>query len=143
MAFRKAPKSDRPVSFNTTISPSMMALSTSSSAAAFARAMPMAKLSEGDTITMTGEVTLVHDDGTVKVRLHGYDVPVTTRGERLAEIPDLSTASALGNRDSMLGFRHIDTDVKNVILLHGPSFLRLGLGSALPSNPRLLNSCKA
>jgi hypothetical protein len=60
--------------------------------------MPMAKLSEGHTITMTGEVTLVHDDGTVTVRLHGYDVPVTTRGERLAEIPDLSTASALGNR---------------------------------------------
>ncbi len=26
------------------------------------------KLSEGDTITMTGEVTLVHDDGTVTVR---------------------------------------------------------------------------
>ncbi|MER8703452.1 hypothetical protein [Mesorhizobium sp. M1227] len=75
MAFRKAPKSDRPVSFNTTISPSMMALSTSSSAAAFARAMPMAKLSERDTITMTGEVTLVHDDGTGTVRLHGYDVP--------------------------------------------------------------------
>ena len=42
-----------------------------------------AKLSEGDTITMTGEVTLVHDDGTVTVRLHGYDVPVTTRGEHL------------------------------------------------------------
>ena len=42
------------------------------------------KLSEGDTISMTGEVTLVHDDGTVTVRLHGYDVPLTTRGEHLS-----------------------------------------------------------
>ena len=38
-------------------------------------AMAMAKLSEGYTISMTGEVTLVHDDGTVTVRLHGYEVP--------------------------------------------------------------------
>ena len=67
------------------------------------------------------------------------------RGRRrldLAEIADLPIAATLGNRNRMLGFRHIDTDVKNIILLHGPSFLRLGLGSALPSNPRLLNSCK-
>ena len=35
------------------------------------------KLSEGDTITMTGEVTRMNDDGTVTVRLLGYDVPVT------------------------------------------------------------------
>ena len=48
--------------------------------------MTIAKLSEGDTISMTGEVTLVHDDGTVTVRLHGYDVPVTTRGEDLSLI---------------------------------------------------------
>ena len=60
----------------------------------------------------------------------------------LAEIADLAIPSAFGNRDRMLGLRHIDTDVKNAILLHGPSFLCLGLGSALPSNPRLLNSCK-
>jgi hypothetical protein len=32
----------------------------------------MAKLSEGDTVGMTG--TIVHDDGTVTIRLHGYDV---------------------------------------------------------------------
>jgi hypothetical protein len=43
-----------------------------------------AKLSEGDTISMTGEVTIVHDDGKVTVRLHGYDVPVTTRSEHLS-----------------------------------------------------------
>jgi hypothetical protein len=46
--------------------------------------------------------------------------------------------SAFGNRDRVFGFRHIDTDVKNIILCHGPSFLCLALGSAFPSNPRLL-----
>ena len=30
-------------------------------------------------ISMTGEVTIVHDDGTVTVHLHGYDIPLTTR----------------------------------------------------------------
>ena len=36
--------------------------------------LPMAseKLSEGDTVTMTGEVTRVNDDGTVTVRLHRH-----------------------------------------------------------------------
>jgi hypothetical protein len=60
----------------------------------------------------------------------------------LAEIPDLSIPSAFGDRYCVLGFRHIDTDVKNVIFCHGPSFLCLGLGSALPSNPRLLTAAK-
>ncbi len=36
-----------------------------------------AKLSEGDTIAMHGEVTAVHGDGTVTVWLHGYSVPLT------------------------------------------------------------------
>ena len=31
----------------------------------------MPKLVEGDTVAMQGEVTLVHDDATVTVRLHG------------------------------------------------------------------------
>ena len=43
-----------------------------------------AKLSEGDTIAMQGEVTLVHEDGSVTVRLHGYSVPITTTGEHLS-----------------------------------------------------------
>jgi hypothetical protein len=60
----------------------------------------------------------------------------------LAEIPDLSVASAFGNRDRVFGFRHIDTDVKNVIFCHGPSFPCLGLGSAFPSNPPFAYSCK-
>lgn len=42
-----------------------------------------AKLSEGDTITMTGEVTKMNDDGTVMVRLHGYVVPVIVTQPRL------------------------------------------------------------
>ena len=43
----------------------------------------MLKLSEGDTIVLQGEVTLVHDDDRVTVRLHGYDVPVAERVEHL------------------------------------------------------------
>ena len=35
------------------------------------------KLSEGDTIGMTGEVTKVHDDGKVTVRLSSYPLMVT------------------------------------------------------------------
>jgi hypothetical protein len=42
-----------------------------------------AKLSEGDTVGMTGEVAIVHDDGRVTVRLHGYGYPLTIGGEHL------------------------------------------------------------
>ena len=31
-----------------------------------------AKLSEGETISMQGEVAIVYDDGSVTVRLYGY-----------------------------------------------------------------------
>ena len=86
IAFRNSPKSDRPASFSTMISPSMTAFWTASSPAALARAMPMAKLSEGDTITMTGEVTLVHDDGTIteasRLRRSGDDARGTPRARR-------------------------------------------------------------
>ena len=44
------------------------------------------KLSEGDTVGMTGDVTLIHDDGTVTLRLHGYDYPLTVRAEHLSLI---------------------------------------------------------
>jgi len=30
---------------------------------------------------MQGEVTRVQDDGEVTIRLTGYDIPITTRGE--------------------------------------------------------------
>ena len=70
-----------------------------------ARLTMTAKLSEGDTIAMQGEVTMihddgrvtvrlhaysevtmVHDDGSVTVRLHGYSVPITTTGEHLSSV---------------------------------------------------------
>ena len=33
---------------------------------------------------MQGEVTIIHDDGSVTVRLHGYGMPITTSGEHLS-----------------------------------------------------------
>ena len=39
------------------------------------------KLSEGDSIAMRGEVTMLHDDGSVTVWLHGYGVPITRTSE--------------------------------------------------------------
>ena len=44
------------------------------------------KLTEGDTFGLTGEVTMVHDDGTVTISLHGYVYPLTLRGEHLSLI---------------------------------------------------------
>ena len=44
-----------------------------------------AKLAEGDTIAMQGEVTMVHDDGTGDgLCPHAYGVPITTGGEYLS-----------------------------------------------------------
>ena len=59
--------------------------------------MAAKQLSEGDTVGLTGEVKMVHDDGTVTVRLHGYDVPVTTRGEHLSLV-----AKRKGERAALL-----------------------------------------
>ena len=39
--------------------------------------MAAKQLSEGDTVGLTAEVTMVHDDGTVTVNLHGYVYPLT------------------------------------------------------------------
>jgi len=39
------------------------------------------KFGEGDTVSMQGLVTLVHENGTVTVRLDGLDYPITTRAE--------------------------------------------------------------
>jgi hypothetical protein len=39
------------------------------------------KLSEGDSIAMRGEVTMLHDDGSVTVWLHDYGVPITRTSE--------------------------------------------------------------
>ena len=35
-------------------------------------------------IGMTGEISIVHDDGQRDGRLHGYDIPITTRGEHVS-----------------------------------------------------------
>ena len=43
----------------------------------------MPKLSEGDTIAMQGDVTMVHDDGD-RNGAPPYVVPITTRGEQLS-----------------------------------------------------------
>jgi hypothetical protein len=50
-------------------------------------------LGEGDTISMQGEVTIVHDDGRVTVWLHGYDYPITVRAEHISLV-----AKAKGGR---------------------------------------------
>ena len=41
------------------------------------------KLQQGDIIAMQGEVSALHTDGQVTVRLIGFDYPITTRGEHL------------------------------------------------------------
>ena len=41
--------------------------------------MASSNLTEGDTVGLTGEVTMVHDDGTVTISLHGYVYPLTLR----------------------------------------------------------------
>ncbi|CDX22325.1 hypothetical protein MPLB_2300048 [Mesorhizobium sp. ORS 3324] len=61
----------------------------------------------------------------------------------LAEKPDLPIATTLGNRNGVLRLRHIDTYVKDAILLHGPSFLRWGSARALPeATPVCLTAAK-
>lgn len=47
---------------------------------------PQGALGEGDTVGLTGEVSIVHDDGKVTVWLKGYDIPVTIRAEHLSLI---------------------------------------------------------
>lgn len=62
----------------------------------------MTKLSEGDTVGMQGEVTHVHDDGRVTVRLHGFGTPLTVRAEHLSLItkkPELKVRPKEGSFD--------------------------------------------
>ena len=51
-----------------------------------APAKPKGGLGEGDTVGLTAEVSIVHDDGTVTIWLHGYSVPITLRAEHLSLI---------------------------------------------------------
>ena len=60
----------------------------------------MAKLSVGDTVSMTGEVTHIHDEnGMVTIRLHGFATPITTRGEHLSLVARKRTG--LGRRQPL------------------------------------------
>ena len=43
-------------------------------------------LDPGDTIDLTGEVTIVHDDGKVTFWLKGFDTPITLRAELVSLI---------------------------------------------------------
>jgi len=43
-------------------------------------------LKVGDSVSITGEVTIVHDNGTVTVRVLGLDYPVTIGTEHLSLI---------------------------------------------------------
>ena len=45
--------------------------------------MAAKQANRGDTVGLTGEVTMVHDDGTVTINLHGYVYPPTLRAEHL------------------------------------------------------------
>ena len=47
---------------------------------------PKSALGEGDTVGLTAEVSIVHDDGTVTIWLSGYAVPITIRAEHLSLI---------------------------------------------------------
>lgn len=62
----------------------------------------------------------------------------------LADIPDLSIPPAFAGRSRVLGFRHIDTDVKRVIFCHGRPSCAWGSArhSALPSDLRLLTAAE-
>ena len=47
---------------------------------------PKGELGEGDTVELTGEVSIVHDDGKVTIWLKGFDIPITIRAEHLSLI---------------------------------------------------------
>ena len=62
----------------------------------------MAAKLEGDTITMQGEVTMVHDDGTITVRLQGCGGPITTTGEQSETSPRVRSLIGLPCRAGAL-----------------------------------------
>ena len=80
-----------------------------------------AKLLAGDTVGMTGEVTIVHGDGSVRLRLHSYDIPVTVRAEHL------SLSRDGGSRCST-----IRTEVDSIVAMFGRRVF-------LPRRSRVLN----
>lgn len=51
-----------------------------------ARKANVTTLGAGDTVNLTGEVTITHDDGKATVWVKGLDYPITLRAEHLALI---------------------------------------------------------
>ena len=70
-----------------------------------------AKLSEGDTVGMAGEVTIVHDDGSVAVRLHGFGTPITTSGEHLSLVAKRKPEPGRRKRCATCRIRRADDDL--------------------------------
>ena len=60
------------------------------------------KLQEGDTIAIQGEVSAIHDDGRVTVRLVGFDYPITTRGEHLSLVTKKLGTKRKAKNDDLL-----------------------------------------
>ncbi len=60
----------------------------------------MAKIIPGDTVSMQGEVSAVHDDGMVTVWLHGYSAPLTVRAEHLTLVAKKKQERAKPLRDA-------------------------------------------
>ena len=58
----------------------------------------MAQLSEGDTVGLTAALTIIHGDGKVTVRLHGFDYPVTVRAEHLGLVTKKRAGPGRRNR---------------------------------------------
>ncbi len=56
---------------------------------------PKGELGQGDTVGLTGEVSIVHDDGKVTLRLKGFDIPITIRAEHLSLIAKRAPAKPM------------------------------------------------
>jgi hypothetical protein len=54
------------------------------------------KLIEGDTVSMQGEVMIVHADGSMTVRVHGLHYPVTIGSEHLVLVAKKKAAQRTG-----------------------------------------------
>jgi hypothetical protein len=63
--------------------------------------MPTGKLIAGDAVIMRGEITQVHEDGRITVRLSGYGIPLTVERDHV-ERAEPRTGVAPPNRASGL-----------------------------------------
>ena len=49
------------------------------------------KFAEGDSVALQGEIAHVHDNGTVTIRVHGFDYPLTIRSEHVSLVAKTRT----------------------------------------------------